>query len=287
MKIGIIGLGNMGKALLKGILKEGSLKPSDILASSGLREEEEAAAREFGIRVTPENKEAAKEADILILAVKPQVMPGVLKELRGSIPKECVVLSIAAGISIAMLEENLNTPHSARPASDGSTEWLEELNREPRIARAMPNTPALVGAGTTAVSFTENVSAEQRDAVKKLLSGCGMVRELPEKLMDAVVAVSGSSPAYVFLFIEALADAAVKEGMPRALAYEFAAGSVMGSAKLMLETGKHPGELKDMVCSPAGTTIEAVRVLEEGGFRGLVMDAASACADRSRELGQE
>ncbi len=286
MKLGLIGLGNMGTALLKGILQEGSISKTDILASSGLREEEEKAKAEYGISVTPENKEVAAYADILILAVKPQVIGGVLEEIRESISQDCVVLSIAAGITIAMLEKALSVPHSAKPAPDGGTDWIEELGKEAKIARAMPNTPALVGSGTTAVSFTDNVSAKEKASVLKLLSGCGAVYEIPEKLMDAVVAVSGSSPAYVFMFIEAMADAAVKEGMPRKLAYSFAAGSVMGSAKLMLETGKHPGELKDMVTSPAGTTIEAVKVLEEGGFRGLVMDAVEACADRSRELGK-
>ncbi len=286
MKLGLIGLGNMGTALLKGILQEGSISKTDILASSGLREEEEKAKAEYGIGVTSENKEVAAHADILILAVKPQVIDGVLEEIRESISQDCVVLSIAAGITIAMLEKALSVPHSAKPAPEGGTEWIEELGKEAKIARAMPNTPALVGSGTTAVSFTDNVTEEEKGSVLKLLSCCGSVYEIPEKLMDAVVAVSGSSPAYVFMFIEAMADAAVKEGMPRKLAYSFAAGSVMGSAKLMLETGKHPGELKDMVTSPAGTTVEAVRVLEEGGFRGLVMDAVEACADRSRELGK-
>ncbi len=286
MKIGLIGLGNMGSALLKGILQEGSFAKEDILASSGLREEEDKAKKEFGIQVTAENREAAAFGDVLILAVKPQVIGGVLEEIRESVSRDCVVLSIAAGVTIAMLEKALSVPHSAKPAPEGGTEWISELRMEAKIARAMPNTPALVGCGTTAVSFTENVTEEEKAGVLKLLSCCGSVFEIPEKLMDAVVAVSGSSPAYVFMFIEAMADAAVKEGMPRKMAYSFAAGAVMGSAKLMLETGKHPGELKDMVTSPAGTTIEAVKVLEEGGFRGLVMEAVEACAERSRELGE-
>jgi pyrroline-5-carboxylate reductase len=144
----------------------------------------------------------------------------------------------------------------------------------------------MVGAGITAVTPNENVTIEELEYVRKILGGFGISEVIGENLMDAVVSVSGSSPAYVFMFIEAMADAAVADGMPRAQAYRFAAQAVMGSAKMMLETGKHPAELKDMVCSPAGTTIEAVRVLEEKGLRGTVMDAMKACTDRSRSLGK-
>lgn len=148
----------------------------------------------------------------------------------------------------------------------------------------MPNTPALVGEGITAVCPNANVGEEDLKQVCDILESFGKVEVISEKIMDAVIAVSGSSPAYVFLFIEAMADAAVAEGMPRAQAYQFAAQSVLGSAKMVLETGKHPGELKDMVCSPAGTTIDAVRVLEEGGLRGIVMDAMHACAEKNRNM---
>ena len=148
----------------------------------------------------------------------------------------------------------------------------------------MPNTPALVLEGCTGVCADENVSAEDLEFVLKLLTAFGTAHVVPERLMDVVTGVSGSSPAYVFLFIEAMADEAVAEGMPRKQAYEFAAQAVLGSAKMVLETGKHPGELKDMVCSPAGTTIEAVKVLEEKGFRGAVMDAVSACVDKGRGM---
>ncbi len=263
MKVGLIGIGNMGKALIRGILSRGELQPGDILASSGLREEEEKAAEEFGICVTPENKAAADGADILILAVKPQVIDGVMEEVRGSLAEKTVVLSIAAGVTLERLQNGLGVE---------------------KLTRAMPNTPALIGEGTTAVSFTEKVTEEEKTRVIGLLAGCGSVHEIPEKLMDAVVGISGSSPAYVFMFIEAMADAGVQAGMPRALAYSFAAGAVAGSAKLMLQSGKHPGELKDMVTSPAGTTIEAVRVLEERGFRGAVMDAVLAAAEKSASL---
>jgi len=148
----------------------------------------------------------------------------------------------------------------------------------------MPNTPALVGEAVTAICPNKNVSDEEKKVVSELLSSFGIAQFINENIMDAVIAVSGSSPAYVFMFIEAMADAAVAEGMPRAQAYQFAAQSVLGSAKMVLETGKHPGELKDMVCSPAGTTIEAVKVLEEKGFRSSVIEAMSACADKSRNM---
>lgn len=148
----------------------------------------------------------------------------------------------------------------------------------------MPNTPAMVGEGMTAATPNEHVTKEELDYACKILSAFGKVEVVAEHMMDAVVAVSGSSPAYVFMFIEAMADAAVAEGMPRAQAYKFAAQAVLGSAKMVLETGKHPGELKDMVCSPAGTTIEAVGVLEEHGFRSAVIDAMKACVDVAKEM---
>lgn len=163
--------------------------------------------------------------------------------------------------------------------------WLEgQFGGQKKIIRTMPNTPALVCEGITAVCPNGNISNEELKSVCNLLESFGKAEVIPESMMDAVIAVSGSSPAYVFLFIEAMADAAVAEGMPRAQAYQFAAQSVLGSAKMVLETGKHPGELKDMVCSPAGTTIEAVRVLEQEGFRGSVMSCMRACADKSRNM---
>ena len=164
-------------------------------------------------------------------------------------------------------------------------EWLaERLGSDKKIVRTMPNTPALVGAGITGVCKNDLVSDAEFTYVLSLLGSFGLAEAVPEALMDAVVSVSGSSPAYVFMFIEAMADAAVADGMPRAQAYKFAAQAVMGSAKMVLDTGKHPGELKDMVCSPAGTTIEAVRVLEEKGFRSSVMEAMKACTAKAKGL---
>ena len=162
--------------------------------------------------------------------------------------------------------------------------WKSSLAKKVKLVRCMPNTPALVGEGMTGVCCNEEVSDAEMQDVLKILESCGKAEMLPERLIDVVVSVSGSSPAYVFMFIEAMADAAVADGMPRAQAYRFAAQAVLGSAKMVLETGKHPGELKDMVCSPGGTTIEAVRVLEEKGMRSAVIEAMKACVKKGREM---
>ncbi|MBQ1526183.1 MAG: pyrroline-5-carboxylate reductase [Lachnospiraceae bacterium] len=264
MKLGIIGLGNMGGAILGGILKNGVLTAADITGAEVNETRRNEMGEKFGIRVTGSGREAADGADIVVLAVKPQVYEQAVGELKDAVSKDCVVISIAPGKTV---------------------KWLTELfGRELKLVRCMPNTPALVLEGCTGVCRNELVSDEEFAQVLKLLNSFGKAYEVEEKQMDAVVAVSGSSPAYVFMLIEAMADAAVAEGLPRAKAYEFAAQAVLGSARMVLETGKHPGELKDMVCSPAGTTIEAVQVLEERGLRAAVMEAMRVCAERSREL---
>ncbi len=264
MKIGTIGLGNMATALITGIISSGQAKNTDIIGADAGEASRNKAAERFDIAVTESNREAAGQADILFLCVKPVVMPVVLEEIRDSVRKETVIVSIAAGKTV---------------------KWIEGFfDREIKLVRCMPNTPALVQAGMTAVCRNGNVSDAELADVMSLLTGCGLAEVVPENLMDAVVGISGSSPAYVFMMIEALADAGVKGGMPRGQAYRFAAQAVMGSAKLMLDTGLHPGELKDMVCSPAGTTIDAVQVLEEEGFRAAVLKAVEACIDKSKKL---
>ena len=204
---------------------------------------------------------------LVFLAVKPQMYPSVIEQIRDHVRKETVVISIAPGKSI---------------------EWLCGLFQrdvqEMKLVRCMPNTPALVMEGCTGVCFAEAVTADEKEAVMKILNSFGRADEVAENLMDTVVGVSGSSPAYVFMFIEAMADAAVADGMPRKLAYEFAAQSVLGSAKMVLETGMHPAQLKDMVCSPGGTTIEAVRILEQKGLRSSVIEAQKACVEKSRNM---
>lgn len=264
MTIGFIGLGNMAEAMIGGMLAKKVTMPEQVLGYARTEATRARRKEQFGISICENNSKVAEKSDLLFLAVKPQFLGEVLEEIRDSVKKDTLVISIAAGKTLEFLECGLGADH--------------------KICRCMPNTPALVGEGCTAVCTNEKVTKEELEQVVKLLASFGRASVVTEKQMDAVVAVSGSSPAYVFLFIEAMADGAVQAGMPRTQAYEFAAQAVLGSAKMVLETGKHPGELKDMVCSPAGTTIEAVKVLEEGGFRGLVMDAMEACVERNRKL---
>lgn len=264
MKIGFIGLGNMARPIIGGMLREGIASREDIIGSAKTQKTLDAVQEEYGIGVTLSNQAVAEEADVLILAVKPQFLEGVIREIRDTVKEGALVISIAAGKTLSWLSEAFGRPLG--------------------LVRCMPNTPALVGEGCTGVCVNDVVTEEELDYSLRLLGSFGRASIVEERLMDAVGAVSGSSPAYVFMFIEAMADAAVAAGMPRAQAYEFAAQAVYGSAKLVLETGKHPGELKDMVCSPGGTTIEGVRVLEEEGFRGTVMNALLATVEKSRKL---
>ncbi|MEG1848201.1 MAG: pyrroline-5-carboxylate reductase [Lachnospiraceae bacterium] len=270
MKIGFIGLGNMATAMIGGILQKGIVMPEQVIGSTrseiGRRRAEEA----FHITTVNSNAETAKSVDILVLSVKPQFYETVIEEIKDVITPAQIIISIAPGKTLAWLQDRF---HGGR---------TEETTF--KIVRCMPNTPALVGEGCTGVCYNETVTIEEQQTVMTILSGFGKASPVPEHLIDAVVGVSGSAPAYVFMFIEAMGDAAVAAGMPRAQAYEFAAQAVLGSAKMVLETGKHPGELKDMVCSPGGTTIQAVRVLEEKGFRSAVMEAMAACIQKSKEM---
>ncbi len=265
MKLGFIGLGNMASAMIGGMLKKGLVSSQDILGSDVSEVGRAKAAEQFGIETCADNKKVAAEADILFFAVKPIFLAQVLGEITDVVKDNTIIVSIVAGKSIDFIVQGMG-------------------GKARKIVRCMPNTPALVGEGCTGVCASESVTKEELNQVLELLQSFGVAQEVPERLMDAVVAVSGSSPAYVFLFIEAMADAAVAAGMPRNQAYTFAAQAVLGSAKMVLETGKHPGELKDMVCSPGGTTIDAVKVLEQKGFRAAVMEAMEACAEKSRNL---
>ncbi len=262
MKIGFIGCGNMGGAMVRGILAAGKCSPQDIMVSA-LRESTLLARKEeLGILTSKDNREVAAFADILFLAVKPQYYEKVTGEIRDAVRPGTLIVSIAPG---------------------KTHKWLAgQFGDKAKIIRAMPNTPAMVREGMTGICPNENVTEEELRMLCEICSGFGGAEIVSENLMDVVTSVSGSSPAYVFMFIEAMADAAVADGMPRAQAYRFAAQAVLGSAKMVLETGKHPGELKDMVCSPAGTTIEAVRVLEEKGFRSAVIEAMKACTEKAR-----
>lgn len=264
MKIGFIGLGNMAKAIIGGMLEKEIVQAADIIGSAKTKKTLEAVQEEYGIAVTESNRTVAEQVEILILAVKPQFMEEVIEEIRSVVREDTLVVSIAAGKTLV---------------------WLEQtFGRRMKLVRCMPNTPALVGAGCTGICMNEAVSEEEKQYSLRLMESFGRADFVPERLIDAVGAVGGSSPAYVFMMIEAMGDAGVAAGMPRKMAYEFAAQAVYGSAKLVLETGKHPGELKDMVCSPGGTTIEGVRVLEERGFRGAVMDALISAVEKTKKL---
>lgn len=264
MKIGFIGLGNMAGAMIAGMLQKNMVKPADIIGSAKTSATRERMKKEYDICVSNSNVNVAAQSDILILAVKPQFMEEVISEIRDAVSLQTLIISIAAGKTL---------------------DWIENaFGKTVKLVRCMPNTPALVGEGCTGVCVNDRVSAEEKDESIRLMKSFGKASLVPERLMDAVGAVSGSSPAYVFMFIEAMADAGVAAGMPRVQAYQFAAQAVYGSAKLVLESGRHPGELKDMVCSPGGTTIQGVRVLEEKGLRGAVMDALAACVEKSKNL---
>ena len=267
MKIGFIGLGNMAKAMIGGMLESKIAAPADIIGNARTRVTKEEMHDIFNIGIRDTNAEVAGEAEVLILAVKPQFFQEVIREIRPVLSQNTLVISIAAG----------KTMH-----------WIEDaFGREIKLVRCMPNVPALVGAGCTGICANDMVSQSEIDYSVRLMESFGKAYLVPEHLMDAVGAVSGSSPAFVFMFIEAMADAAVAAGMPRKQAYEFAAQAVYGSARMVLESGKHPGELKDMVCSPGGTTIQGVRVLEEKGLRGAVMDALGITVEQSGNLGKK
>lgn len=264
MKLGFIGTGNMASAIMGGIIKNQIIPAEEIIGADLFAPGRERAKAQFGIHVTDSNKEVVEKADVIVLSVKPQFYADVIHEIKDVIRADQIVITIAPGKTLA---------------------WLaEQFGKDVKLVRTMPNTPAMVGAGMTAACPNEHVTEEETAYVRTLLESFSRVEIVPERLMDTVVSVSGSSPAYVFMLIEAMADAAVSGGMPRPQAYQFAAQAVLGSAKMVLETGKHPGELKDMVCSPAGTTIEAVRVLEERGFRSAVFEAMKVCEEMSKGM---
>lgn len=264
-KLGFIGAGNMASAMMGGIIRSEIFTPDEIIVSDVSEITLQRVSSTYGVNITASNIDVVKNSEVFILAVKPQYYASVIAEISPYVTDSQLIITIAPGQTLAGLKEKFG--------SDSV-----------KIIRTMPNTPAMVGEGITAVTPNENVSTQELEYACKILSGFGLAEVISENLMDAVVSVSGSSPAYVFMFIEAMADAAVADGMPRAQAYKFAAQAVMGSAKMVLETGRHPGELKDMVCSPAGTTIEAVRVLEEKGMRSAVIEAMKACTRKAKGM---
>lgn len=262
--IGFIGAGNMGSAIIGGIVTNKIAAPSDMIVADKNSEGLALTAEKYGVYTTTDNKEIARKSSMLFLCVKPNVIYSVINEIKDSINDNTIIVSIAAGQSMKKI--------------------TSAFGKDIKLVRVMPNTPALVGEGMAACVQGENVSDDEMSKVLDIFNSFGKAEKVSENMMDAVTAVSGSAPAYVFMFIEAMADAAVQGGMPRSQAYTFAAQSVLGSAKMVLDTGKHPGELKDMVCSPAGTTIDAVAVLEEKGMRSAVIKAMEACIDKSRAM---
>lgn len=262
-KIGIIGAGNMGGAILKGLLHV--YGKDDIIFTDADEEKCGRITEETGVSHTGSNAECANQAKYVILAVKPQYFEPVLKNIRNVVTEDHIIISIAPGITIGQLKDKLGI--------------------EKRVVRAMPNTPALLGEGMTGVCYDETAfTEEERATIEAIFTSFGKMCLVEERLMSAVVCVSGSSPAYVYMFIEALADSAVKYGLPRDTAYRMAAQTVLGSARMVLETGEHPGALKDKVCSPGGTTIAAVAALEECGFRSAVIKAADACYEKCENI---
>lgn len=262
--ITFIGGGNMASAIIGGILGSGLAAKEQITATAKTEKTLSSLQERFGICTSSDNAAAAAKADILFLAVKPYLFSEVIAEIKNSIKKNTIVVSIAAGQTISAIESM--------------------FGKEIKLIRAMPNTPALVGEAMSALSANPNITEEELSLVVSIFNSFGKCEVILENMMDAAIGVSGSSPAYVYMFIEAMADAAVADGMPRAQAYKFAAQSVLGSAKMVLETGKHPGELKDAVCSPGGTTIEAVAVLEQQGLRSSVITAQRACVQKSKDM---
>lgn len=262
-KIGFIGMGNMGYAMLKGALT--LFAPGEIIFTCPDLEKCKKISAETGVRYAESNAECANNAKYLVLAVKPQVYDIVLKNIHDIVTEEHVIISIAPGITIDSLKKN--------------------LGQNIRIVRAMPNTPALVGEGMTGISYEpSDFSFEERDQIEQFFNSFGKVVTVKEELMSGIVCASGSSPAYVYMFIESLADSVVKYGIPRADAYKLVAQTVLGSAKMVLETGEHPGLLKDKVCSPGGTTIQGVAALEEYGFRNALMKATDSCYDKCNQI---
>lgn len=263
MKLSCIGCGNMAGAIIGGLIHKNIFKPEDIIASDKLDAARQKIEEMYAVETLEDNTLCVKDADIVLLAVKPNVFSVIAPELKGQLSHK-LIISIMAGKTIDQLEEG--------------------LGNDVKIVRVMPNTPALVSEGMMAYCPNENVDPNELETVETILSACGKVERVPESMMAVVTSLSGSSPAYVYMFIEAMADAAVADGMPRAQAYQFAAQTVLGSAKMVLKTGRHPGDLKDMVCSPGGTTIEGVVTLEKKGFRTSVIEAVRSCTEKAKKI---
>lgn len=265
-KIGFIGSGNMGRAMIAGLLNSNIVLSDNIMASNRTIDKLDKLKQQYNIRITLSNKEVAEFADILVLAVKPNKFGSVATEIAKHIKDDVIIVSIAAGISIDTI--------------------CSLFQRRLKVVRTMPNIPAVVGEAITGLCYNNLVNEEDIECVLKMFGSFGNFEVLDEELMDVVTAVSASSPALVYMFIEALADGAVLKGLPRDKAYKMVSQAVLGAAKMVLETGCHPGQLKDRVCSSGGTAIEAIFSLEKKGFRGHVIESIEKCTEKAEKLGK-
>ena len=265
-RIAVLGAGNMGRALLRGMLKAPWATPPQFTATTRSREHAEALSRELGIQAHTDNLKAAAWADVIVLGVKPQILPQLLDEIKPAVPAGRLVISIAAGIPTSTIEDAL-------PGAS--------------VVRTMPNLPVLVDAGATAYCFGKRASANDGPAVRAIFEAVGTVHEVDEYLMDAVTGLSGTGPMYVFQFIEGLCDAGVKVGLSREVATALTIQTVLGAAKMAAVTGEHPAKLKDRVTSPGGTAITALHSMERNGLRASLIDAVEAATNRSAELGRK
>ena len=264
--IGFVGAGNMAEALIRGLVRGGHIAADRVHASGPRRERLDELRTAYAIHVTTDNREVARTCSLVVLAVKPQILDKVLREIGDQLKPGTLVVSIAAGVDTEAIE----------------TAVAEGV----RVVRAMPNTPALVGAGATAISPGRHAGEADLATAKALFDAVGITVTLDETHLDAVTGLSGSGPAYIFLILEALSDAGVKVGLSRRNAQRLAAQTVMGSAKMLLETDEHVGHLKDMVTSPGGTAIAGLHTLEEGGLRTTLINAVETATKRARELGR-
>lgn len=267
MKIGFIGTGNMGSAIVKGLVTSGIVSADEINIYDINTEKSEELSKEYNVKILHNEIEITENSDIIILSVKPDIYTPILEKIKDKVGKDKIIFTIAAGISINYVESIIGT--------------------DKKIVRTMPNTPAQVLEGMTAVVFNKNINENEKKIIFRLLNSFGKSIELEENLIHAFTGISGSLPAYVYIFMEALADGGVLEGIPRNRAYEIIAQTIKGSAQMFIQSGKHPGMLKDEVSSPGGTTIEALKVLENGNFRGTVINAVNACVKKSRKMSEE
>jgi pyrroline-5-carboxylate reductase len=264
--LGILGCGNMGEAIVRGLLAKREAASDKILVSVPHAERLDALTKAHGVAGTLDNRELVRRSSVVILAVKPQILDRVLAEIAPELGQTKLFISVAAGVSLARLERALPPPA--------------------RVIRTMPNVAALVGAAATGLAAGTHASPQDLQLAETLFGAVGLTAVVEEELLDAVTGLSGSGPAYIFLIIEALSDAGVKVGLSRAIAQKLAAQTVLGSAKLLLETGRHPGALKDMVTSPGGTAIAGLHTLEAGGLRTTLIDAVEAATERAHRLGK-